>query len=328
MVRLYDAPQIILERVVAMYNDEIKKQYIEYKESSVITPKNYLNRVFNDVGNAEKELECDLACWDESHIFQYYIDRHETSAAGLIAMHGRLAEYVDYVRRHKLLKVDENAFENITNDALRECLDTELAREQYINKEQLIHDVRYLDNPVDQFVIYCLWEGIKGKGFEHIWRLKLDDIYRDHVIINGQEIETMDDSLFKASNESVKEYYYYQYGDGEVTLQMYGAPDQIIKCVGKKQVLEISDDPVMVARQNKNIFRKYERSAETMGWERVRPRTLMISGQIEYAKRLADKKDISLEELLHKKEYLERINKKYRDVKIKNINEFLMLAEH
>ena len=281
-----------------MYNSEEKQKYIDFKESQATLPENYLNRLFTDTEEIEYSMSTDVSGWDEPAIIEFYRKKKSPSLHSLIVMNGRLAEYVDFLNRDKSDK-KQNKFYNITTDILRSCIDEEKAMKRYIGVKEFYNDLEDLDNAVDKFVLTALFEGIKGKGFEQIWRLQLNDIKTKEVTLHdGKILDLMDSHLYHYAHESADCFYYYTYGKTDVAIKMDGAPDQIIKMTNKKQYLEVSDDPVMVKRQDKNIFRKFERAADFIGWTEIRPRTLLLSGQIEYTRRTAEEYGMSIEEVV------------------------------
>lgn len=305
-----------------MYNEENKRKYIDYKKSKATLPENYLERLFDETENIEVSYECDVAGLDVPVILEYYKSKSTPSLQSLVIMNGRLSEYVDYSIRAGLIKSSKNSFNDITTDLLKACVDEEKSQQRFLSYKQFIEDINCLNNYVDQFVLYALYEGIKGRGFEQIWKLELKDITQKEChLCNGKIIDLMSSRLYHLANESAKSFFYYTYGKSDASLQMYGEPDQIIKMTNSRQHMIVSDDPVMVDRQNRNIFRKFERAAGAVGWEFVKPRTLLVSGQIEYARRMAEQNNIDIEKLLNDVELFNTLQNRF--IKIASKEEFL-----
>lgn len=304
-----------------MYNQEEKQKFIDYKESQATLPENYLNRLFEYTQDIEYDLQLDIADCEESVIIECYKRKQSPSLHSLVVMNGRLAEYVDFCNRMQNTN-RKNRFNNLTVDVLRTCIDEEKSKRRFIRKNDFYLDLNNLDNAVDKFVLTALYEGIKGKGFEHIWKLQLKDIGKESVrLSDGKELDLMDSKLYYFAHESAETFYYYTYGKTDAAVEMTGTPDQIIKTINRKQYLEISDDPVMIKRQDKNIFRKFERAANELGWEEIKPRTLLISGQIEYTKRISEKYGISVEETIRRPDLMQLIQNRF--IKISDKESFL-----
>lgn len=309
-----------------MFNPEEKQKYIAFKESQATLPEKYLDRLFESTKEIEYDLKVDVAEWTEPVIIEYCKNRRSPSLSSLVVMCRRLGEYADFINR--LNKNNQpNKYNNITTDVLRSCIDEEKAQRRFLSRNEFYLDLNILDNAVDKFVLTALFEGIKGKGFEEIWRLQLKNITQSKVIThNGRVIELLDSKLYYLAHEAAEAEFYYTYGKGDAATKMIGEPDQIIKATNKKQHLEINDDPVMISRQDKNIFRKFERAANECGWEYVKPRTLLLSGQIEYTKRTADKHGISVEEAIYRRDVFDEVQKRY--IKITDKEEFLKATKY
>lgn len=309
-----------------MFDPEIKEKFIEYKHSQATLPDNYLNRLFEDTEQIECDYQIDVADWDEPLIIEFCKSKQSSSLHSLVVMVGRLSEYADYIKRLQN-KTSANKYYNITSDILKTCVDEEKRKKRFISKRDFYNDLNILENAVDKFVLTALFEGIKGKGFEQIWRLELKNINRDEVILhNGKKIDTMDYNLYFYAHESAEAEWYYTYGKTDTAVKMIGSPDQIIKLTNKKQYLEISDDPVMINRQDKNIFRKFERAADLIGWEEIKPRTLLLSGQIEYTKRIAEDKQLDIEDVVYRKDLFSDVEKRF--IKIADKDEFINATKY
>lgn len=309
-----------------MFNPKEKQQFIDYKNSQAILPNDYLNRLFTDTQQMEYDLQLDVSDWDESIIIEYYKKKKTPSTHYLTVMNGRLAEYTDYINR---ISKDnkQNKYNNITTDILRTCIDEEKAKKRYLKRNDFYLSLNLLDNAVDKFVLTALFEGIKGKGFEQIWRLRLEDISKEEASLHmGRRIDLMDSKLYYYAHESAETDIYYTYGKTDAAIRMIGYSNQIIKMTNKKQHLEVNDDPIMIKRQDKNIFRKFERAANEIGWAEVKPRTLLLSGQIEYTKRIAEQYRISIEEVIKRPDLFEMIERRF--IRIADKQEFLQATKY
>lgn len=295
---------------------------MDFKKEQAILPKNYLERLFSGSETFEMKYSLDIANWSTPMIIEFYKTKRTPSLQSLIIMNARLSEYADYLLRLKTAGISKNNFSNISTDSLRTCVDSDAAKKRYLSFNQFKKDINCLDNYVDRFVLYALFEGIKGKGFEDIWRLQLKDISKSECILhNGKKIDLMSSDLYHLANNSANTYKYYSYGKTDVVFDMYGEPDQIIKMTNKKQYMLVNDDPVMIDRQNRNIFRKFERVASAVGWELIKPRTLLISGQIEYAKRMTEEHNIDIIQLLYNKTLFNKLQKRF--IKIASKDDFM-----
>lgn len=309
-----------------MFNSEEKQKYIEYKQSQAILPENYLDRLFKDTQDIEYSLETDVSGWSVPVIIDFYKSKRSSSLQSLVVMNGRLAEYADYLNRlHG--KSTPNKFYNITNDILKTCVDEEKSKRRFIGRNEFYSSLNILENAVDKFVLTALFEGIKGKGFENIWRLELRMLTKNMAILSdGKNIDLMDFYLYSFAHESAETYTYYTFGKRDSAITMIGDPDQIIKATNNRQHLVINDDPAMISRQDKNIFRKFERAANEIGWTEIKPRTLLLSGQIEYTKRIAEFYGIDIKDVVYNRDLFTGVEMRF--IKIKNKEEFVEAADY
>lgn len=311
-----------------MFNEDLKKDFIEYKEKESVTPVNYLTRMFNKTAEIEVESKQDASQWNLNHIMEYYKKLGSTSVDSLVVANGYLGKYTDWMMRNGKVKSGDNPYNGIRRDMLEECLDKDAMYRQYMTEDVFKEGLGELLNPCDQFILVCLWEGIKGKGFEDIWRLKLNDISDDSVWIEKAGCYSpVRPWLRKYAKMSADEFEYQSMGDERlVVLKLFGEPDQIIKQLSTSQGLDVSDHPVMVQRQNKNIYRKMMRITSYLGWNGVHPKNVLVSGQMNYVELLAQQNNITPSQVLQDELMRHEVEQKYK--KIKSEEEFLSLMDH
>ena len=191
------------------YNPELKIQYIEEKSQEVIIPNNYLECQFNKTSKMEEELDKDLSNFTVYEIVEYYKLLNISSFDTLFVMNSQFSMYTQWCLQKSLVKDNQNHFLEMTLEHLKDCLNKALVNMKIVSRETILNWVDQLPNPKDQFVLLGLFEGLKGKDFCELSKLKPEDIKGNiATLCTGREIE-LSDQLIKIIHDCVSEDKYY-----------------------------------------------------------------------------------------------------------------------
>ena len=191
------------------YNEDLKKQYIEEKSKEVIISSNYLECQFNKTSKMEEELGKDLSNFTVYEITEYYKMLNASSFDTLFVMNSQFSMYTQWCLQKNLVKDNQNHFLEITLEYLRDCLNKALFNMKFANRETVENWADQLPNPKDQFVLLGLFEGLKGKDFCELSRLKPEDVKGNiATLCTGREI-VLSNKLVKVINDCVIEDQYY-----------------------------------------------------------------------------------------------------------------------
>ena len=191
------------------YNPEIKIQYIEEKSKEVIISNNYLECQFNKTSKMEEELDKDLSNFTVYEITEYYKMLNISSFDTLFVMNSQFSMYTQWCLQKSLVKDNQNHFLEMTLEHLKDCLNKALVNMKIVSRETILNWVDQLPNPKDQFVLLGLFEGLKGKDFCELSKLKPEDIKGNiATLCTGREIE-LSDQLIKIIHDCVSEDKYY-----------------------------------------------------------------------------------------------------------------------
>ena len=191
------------------YNPELKIQYIEEKSKEVIISSNYLECQFNKTSKMEEELGKDLSNFTVYEIVEYYKMLNASSFDTLFVMNSQFSMYTQWCLQKSLVKDNQNHFLEMTLEHLKDCLNKVLFKMRFVTRGRILNWVDELPNPKDQFVLLGLFEGLKGKDFCELSKLRPENIKGDIAsLCTGREIK-LSNRLLKIISDCVIEDKYY-----------------------------------------------------------------------------------------------------------------------
>ena len=198
-----------------LYNPELKIQYIEEKSQEVIISNNYLECQFNKSFKLENELDKDISNFTVYEIIEYYKMLNSSSLDTLVVMNSQFSMYTQWCLQKSLVRDNQNHFLEMTIEQLKECLNKMLVNLKFVTRETILNWVDQLPNPKDQFVLLGLFEGLKGKDFCELSKLRPEDIKGNiATLCTGREIELSNRLLKIISDCVVEDKYYSISGNG------------------------------------------------------------------------------------------------------------------
>ena len=191
------------------YNPELKMQYIEEKSNEVIISNNYLECQFNKTSKMEEELSKDLSNFTVYEITEYYKMLNISSFDTLFVMNSQFSMYTQWCLQKSLVKDNQNHFLEMTLEHLKNCLNKALVNMKIVTRETILNWVDQLPNPKDQFVLLGLFEGLKGKDFCELSKLRPEDIKGNIAMLCTEREIELSDRLLKIISDCVVEDKYY-----------------------------------------------------------------------------------------------------------------------
>lgn len=192
-----------------LYNKELKLEYIKEKNQEAVLPSNYLENQFFKVSEMERELDKDVSNFTVYEIIEYFKLLNLTSLESLKVMTSEFSMYTQWCLQKSLVTDNQNHFLEMSNDILMCCINKAVLSMKIISRETILSWVNQLPNPKDQFVLLGLFEGLKGKDFCELAKLKPEDI-DDNIahLCTGRDIE-ISDKLIEIIDDCMKEDQYY-----------------------------------------------------------------------------------------------------------------------
>lgn len=210
-----------MERSDELFNEELKLQYIEEKSQEVVVSDYYLMTRFRDVAKYEKELNKDISNFTFYEINEFYKMLNSTSLDSLFVMNSHFSMYTQWCLQKNLVIDNQNHFLECTRDVLSNCLNKTLLNMSIVSKETVLKWVNELPNPKDQFILLGLFEGLKGKDFCELSKLRKEDIKGNiATLCTGRKIK-LSDTLLKIIDDCISEDKYYSIsGHGTKTMPL------------------------------------------------------------------------------------------------------------
>lgn len=181
-----------------MYNPERKKSFIEAYESDRIVGSNYFQNLFSRTEPLEKEFKKDVCDFTKEEIIALFISFNSSYGSTNISIRSRLAKYTEFCCYNNLSKDNINHYYEITGDEVAGYANQFIKNKYYISKKKLDSYCNKLENACDCFVLYSLFEGIKGKYCEEITDMVIGDLD-----IKNRIVTTVNDRKIKVSQEFI-----------------------------------------------------------------------------------------------------------------------------
>ena len=285
-----------------MFNEEQKKEYIDYVLRINQGLRYWINRVFNDSEKKERYLGRDIAEWTGTEIMSYYKSLCVSSLNSLNFRHSQLSNYARWCLNRNLIKDNQNHYIEIGIEALQNCINLGRLGNGILSREDLETVIMDLLNPRDQCLLYALFEGIQGKGFCELSDLNVSQLEGNKLYLPDRTIE-VPDRLIGLMQEASEEYIYYAYGEKQWEIHYPKDDTNVFKMLpnARKTTQE---------RKRQRVYSNLVRIKKHIGNPAINAQSLKESGRIEMVcKLLKENEDLDLYEVLHK--YNDEISNKY-----------------
>ena len=263
-----------------MYNKRVKEEYISIEKKNGVTVENTLRNKFERFSKYEEKLGKDLCNFSYNECMQFYKQLYSNSITTLNANNSMIKRYTKWCLANGLVEDDQNHWDEVSLDALSNCINAGLMDESMITREELEDVIRdssamSLQNVSDKFLILATFEGFK---IGDLFNLRAEDIQKEKLVYeNGREI-VPSKMLVNLGIESAEEYRRFNEDGSEAVRSPYNKnDDRIVKTKSKAL-----DD---VERYKHNIRCRFANMQEKYG-EIFNRAKIAESGRIDMIKRL------------------------------------------
>lgn len=193
------------------YNEEDKAEFIKDYMRSRIVAATSLSGLFNKTEFFENELDKDCCEFTKEEILSMY-KRFDARSINV------LGNYNVYLKSYTALmiykkKIDNyNAYESITKEDLKQCLDVDLLKQRYITREQLDDIENELLNYTDKAIVEALWHGISGKSMKDLTSLNEQMLQGDSLYLPDGKVIQINQKLSEYLKKAFHEIDYLCYG--------------------------------------------------------------------------------------------------------------------
>lgn len=183
-----------------MYNDEIKKAFIE-------TRKDYeqaYDVLFNQTAPYETYYGKDVCDFTFSELIYMYKMWNLRSDSTLWLKNSYLKYYEVWANENGYKNSLESPFNIVTTDILQQCINQSLRKIGVISRDELLKWIDQSANPREQFMTLALFEFGKGRSYEDIFFARMEDINaaKHQMKLHSGRIVEISDELIKLANKS------------------------------------------------------------------------------------------------------------------------------
>ena len=262
-----------------MYNETLKKRYLETRnEGNPIT--HILTHPFEKSAATEEKLGKDLCNFNEEEIMNLYKHYNSRSWDTLRVLNSIYAMYTQYTIEKGFSNDCINHYNNIsTEELLVQCVNKNNFRKGIITRDQLRKIASEMINPYEAFMVYALFEGIRGKECSDLYSLTMDNFNGDYVNLPSGKRFKVTKELLKYAKEASEETLYYVHSENGYggTKPFKHGDNKIFKDKWNSYTDSKAMKHRRIAVMLKTIVKIYELDGVTSG-------TLLESGRIDMVK--------------------------------------------
>lgn len=287
-----------------IYNKEIKERFLDSINLEQY-PVRWWERLFEKTYIFEQSKNKDLYSFTTPEILEFYKFLDVGTLSPLIIYNVNLTTYAQWALNENLILDGQNHFDILTNDILMTCVNKAKLEQSILSYDYFLDIINdKMVNYQDRFIFFCLWEGIKGKDYEDIVNMKLDDIDEKNRIValtSGRETYVSKEfvDIAKAADKQLE---YTGLTDTGHTMLLTPSPT-IYKPKSNSRGIDT----------NRSVYNTILRNIHSIPELStvVTAKTIRDSGMIYYLNKRADKLGVSVEELIYNLENCRDIIEKY-----------------
>ena len=282
-----------------MYNEERKRQFLAEKSENAIISKN-LEITFEATAEREERLGRDICEWTSQEIISYYKYLSTPYVQSLIQLHNGLSNYATWCMINGLIKNNQNHYLEIKTETLLKCTDVNKLVYTAIKREDLLDEIKLLQNESDKFIILGLFEGIPIT----------DDVMKNVKVsdLNGNTLRLSNGMCLDISPELV---HYLYMADEEDGYQAFGKREIIIPYQPEDTVIKHTINNKAGSNSTVVIGARFRRCIKFLEMpEGTTIKTIRESGRLDLMKKISDKYNVEMEDTIttpHLRELHEKI---------------------
>ena len=266
-----------------MYNEELKQEFIQTMVKTGInkTIEAAANQYFKQAGPVEEALQKDLCNFNINEILGLLKHFCTPSMETLMMGTSMFRRYTYFCIEQCLVQDGLNHYEEVTNEMYLDCINKSLSEDKIISRQDLLRQVHLLENPVDKFVLFAVFEGLGGVGCMDLVDIQLKQFKNNTVTLKSGRVLTVPEELVDIAKESAEEYFYYPPNATSPKYEQVKFKDEpgIIK-----SLFNVKDDS-SDRRKAYNIVNKLRRISDREGSKAFLNGHLVESGRIDLIKR-------------------------------------------
>lgn len=276
-----------------MYNEDLKKWFLEDNKITDVSKKTKL-QIFKHTEKIETLKDIDCSQWTASEIVDFYKSISTSSVQTLKGYHSILNNYTDFCLSHLLVPDHQNHYKEISSDTINSCVNKIEADAKFISPDEVIKKIEELMNPIDQFIIRALFEGISGDNrYSDIRNAKMSDFNGNEMKLSSGKTIQVSDKLIEYARNALKQTEYIPLnGNERRKIGLVADGDHIYK-------LKVNSRPAVYKDRNNGFAGRIRNVIRNgMGFQHCVPKSIQKSGMIYYIVNDAKQLGITPEEYI------------------------------
>lgn len=164
------------------YNENMKNKYIAALNGSSVK---YASEYFQQSAEFENRKGKDIALFTNEEWFEFLFEINVVTINKAYRYYMFFAEYAQFYFA-ECKSEQKNHFMEIDKDKLTAYTSGIVNKEACISRELLLKMIAEIPSYVDQFLILCLYEGVRGEEYKDVMCLKESDIDTENNIFHLQ----------------------------------------------------------------------------------------------------------------------------------------------
>ena len=273
-----------------MYQEEQKESFIMDYMRSRIVQKTSLYGLFRKIEPYEEELNKDVCLFTKDEAKKMYIELKSRSVYTLLNNNVILKAYTSWQKYYNGVK-SENAYENITIDDLRPCVDEKASK--ILSREEITEIEEQLLNITDMAIVECLFQGISGPSM-----IDITSLHKDMLDKNSKSIIFPDGRIFEITDRLCE---LLEKAFDEEKYLCYGETLRVKKLDGKGKLFKERDNTHAADsddRRFRAVYRKIMVIRDYVGIKELTMKGIAAAGFLYSLKINLSKSGLSLKEFL------------------------------
>lgn len=263
------------------YNQMVKEEYL-----NTLTPslQHVCSNIFTQSKNIEAVFKKDLYEFSLDELEQVVKNLNPATTISARNYRSKLLLYIDWAIEHGRRLNNINPLYGVTGEWDKKLVD--VVGDRYFSIETIDEIVDALDNPQDKALVYCLFEGVVGKGTHEILQMRIYDLHKDvypyTLDIRDEQGEVkrqieVSDRCAQFITEAYNQHTYVSISNG--------SRQSLIECDGRvfKKTVWRNSEHVRRACERHNLVIRLAHIKDKFGLGEFSTITISVSGRIKMA---------------------------------------------
>lgn len=296
-----------------IFNYSMKKWYIDTLDMIPASKTNFLN-AFAKAKDMEVYLGKDLCNWNVNEIINFLKLLEISSSSSIRNYVSKFKRYTDFCIENNIVDGYQNHYEELTDDLYMKCIDRSKLKRQTITREDILNEIRVIENEPDKFLILSIYEGLCSSNFAEVKTLTTTSIVGNVVHLSDGRCIEISNELKNLAYTAAEATEYVRTGPVKTrTLKLNTAyPKQIIKGYSDRECLT-----------EKGLFGRFTYNMDLIGRPGVSTKKLRMAGAVRFIDLECKKYNVGIEEYLRDKKINGEFIKRYPEFAIANINGYI-----